>query len=171
MSPAEYAVRGQHALFEPILPWVPRYTATVLVCLFCVAVSFRLREHVCFCCIRLRFFNTVPSDWLGRTSLKWALCSGSLQLSWRATLCQLSCNLQSLIRRTSSALKLLVSVYFNCYVKLNDTFIFICSLGQSRPCLGYILILLFFAQILSQIIMVIIATELDMPAVSRWQHW
>jgi len=28
---------------------------------------------VCFCCVRFSFFNTTPTDWLGRTSSKWPI--------------------------------------------------------------------------------------------------
>jgi len=44
-----------------------------ILCVF--LVSFRLFSScvVCFCCLWFSFFSSISRDWLGRTSLKWAI--------------------------------------------------------------------------------------------------
>ena len=44
---------------------------TVVVC--GGGLCYRLFVYMCFCCVRFSFFNTVPRNWLVRTSPKWPI--------------------------------------------------------------------------------------------------
>jgi len=44
-----------------------------ILCVFLVSFRLFCSFVVCFCCLRFSFFSSIPRDWLGRTSLKWAI--------------------------------------------------------------------------------------------------
>jgi len=50
------------------------YCVLQFICkIFGIILCYSLSVYVCFCCVRFSFFSTVPRDWLGRTSPRWAI--------------------------------------------------------------------------------------------------
>jgi len=67
---------------------------------------FCYRMHVCFCCVKISFFSTMPRDWLGRTSPEWpTLCRvGRKILTQWILIARVVCVVRT-VRRWSVAVK------------------------------------------------------------------